>query len=519
VWHEHLSPLLSVKEAAGLRGVCKALKVLVMGWPMHLETLEEGELEEALTCFPATERFTMYYDEPLDPAEESRIMETLRGHGGTLKHVMLEADGKQLHSSAVRAGALPNLASIFLNLKDPDSRHILSEGVLRLLEEAEVYFFDPEHVAAVEPLRHLPHLRRLLLSCPDTVAAFPPCIPPSLKALTMGRSPGPTVGALLRDLLPMLQASGASLEELELHITWGDLGAKGAPSLAQVLRACSSTLKTLKLTDTGGASFGTACTRDLMPGLMSCCATLEVLHCPWAVFCALPATCPTFPRLTELSIQGGAGDKNVDLASPAWDIVAAGRLPALATLTIADETQLSLTQGQGGGAGGGRRARAWAAVAGTLKRLSIRCRPTGYLSAGACFEVGAAVGRLRRLRYLELDFIRDGRDYHALGQGLAASGGCPELVEIYLMALARNVEWLTYEPSLIVPSVRELSLWGSFTEEEALLLACGLVQMGYKHRFNSGLWGPCASPPSGPARACVKAILDCMSEDVRAGSL
>jgi hypothetical protein len=37
VWQEHLMPLLIAREAARLREVCKALKVLVREWPMRLE--------------------------------------------------------------------------------------------------------------------------------------------------------------------------------------------------------------------------------------------------------------------------------------------------------------------------------------------------------------------------------------------------------------------------------------------------------------------------------------------------
>jgi hypothetical protein len=36
VAQEHLSPLLSVREAAGLRVVNKALKASVREWPVHL---------------------------------------------------------------------------------------------------------------------------------------------------------------------------------------------------------------------------------------------------------------------------------------------------------------------------------------------------------------------------------------------------------------------------------------------------------------------------------------------------
>jgi hypothetical protein len=116
VWQEHLRPLLSVKEAAGLRGVCKALKGLVSGWPVrlggspiHLRGLTPEDLEAALTCFPAAEGLSIFIDdmeEPLSPAEESRLVEVLRRHGGTLKRV---GGARRLLLSAVQAGALPKL--------------------------------------------------------------------------------------------------------------------------------------------------------------------------------------------------------------------------------------------------------------------------------------------------------------------------------------------------------------------------------------------------------------------------
>jgi hypothetical protein len=108
VWQEHLRPMLSVKEAARLRVVCTALKVLVVEWPMHVGVMEAGHLEAALTCFPATEDLSMEFPDPLDPVEESRMVELLGKHGGTLKNVREYGEGAtRLLSSAVRAGALP----------------------------------------------------------------------------------------------------------------------------------------------------------------------------------------------------------------------------------------------------------------------------------------------------------------------------------------------------------------------------------------------------------------------------
>jgi hypothetical protein len=258
-------------------------------------------------------------------------------------------------------------------------------------------------------------------------------------------------------------------------------------------------------------ALSSACTLELWSGLMSCCATLEVLHCSWPVFSALPATCPTFPRLNELCFSGGPGE-GIDLASPAWDIVANGRLPALATLIVdsVDDFVSSSVEGEGAGEGGGRMARAFEAVGGTLRRLTLRRYGKDTLqSYQRSYEVGVAVGKLRRLRHLEVDGFHDERHYHAVGRGVAVSGGCPELYKVTVDRIESNGVLLTCEPSLIVPSVRDITISSyNFEEEEALLLlCCGLVQIGYKHVLRVRLRGakPQALPSS--VSACMRAIV------------
>jgi hypothetical protein len=480
-------PWLSVKEAAGLREVCKALKVLVMGWPMKL--IVERNLEAALRCFPAAECVLFILsEEPLAPVEESRVVELLRGHGGTLKKVMPWGEGaERLLSSAVRAGVLPSLTSFHFSLDNLIHREILLGGILRLVEEVDVMMtrVDQEQLAALGHLRDLPHLRRLSLSCNGALeAAFPPFIPPSLKALNLDIERVTVLESLLRGLPSMLQASGATLEAFELRRT-RELSAEGGAALVQVLRSSSSTLKIVDLQDYE-EYLGPACIRDLVLCLMRCCNRIEVLHCPWAVFSALPATCPAFPRLKKLHLHGGTREA-IDLASPALDTIASGRLPALATLDIRTKCDFSLggpLEGEETREGVRRLARALGGVAGTLRRLSLQGSWGDGLPAGAYHELGAAIGKLRRLRHLELVLPSDGRDCAAVGRGLAASGGCPELSAVGVWGVKGNLDWLTQEPSLIVPSVRKLVLLEVCgTEEEALLLCCGLVQMGYKHRL------------------------------------
>jgi hypothetical protein len=330
-------------------------------------------------------------------------------------------------------------------------------------------------------------------------AAFPPFIPPSLKTLAITQVR--ILESLFRELPSMLQASGARLERIRTESIF-------EVSLAPVLRTCSSTLKAVQLCDFSGRG-STETISELVGGLMSCCATLEVLICPWSVFSALPATCPAFPRLTTLRLEGA--NENVEWVSPAWDIMANGRLPALATLHIKGVTGRSWGTGENGGEGKRRLGRAFEAVGGTLRRLTLVGSWGGDLPAGACYELGAAIGKLRRLMYLSVS-LSDGQYYHAVGRGVAASGGCPELFEIHLKELKSNTHCLAYEPSLIVPSVRDLDITADDTEAEALLLCCGLVQTGYKHRLRMGLRDQDINdfPPS---------LLNCMRATLCAGGV
>jgi hypothetical protein len=464
-------PMLSLKEAAGLRVVCKAMKGLVMEWPMSLGAPQVWDLEAVLTCFPATESFHVFYAYARrPPAEVSRMVEFMRGHGGTLKLVEVGWEGsRRLLSSAVLPGrgpAQPQLKNFELSPKDPVHRQLLSGGMLRLLEDVRVTFRmdEEEEVAALGHLRSLPHLRRLELhSEKPGEAAFPAFIPPSLKSFFPHLYPLATLESLLRELPSMLQASGPSLEEIQTSMPV-------EVSLAPVLRTCSSTLKTVKLMDSSDR-LRPECIPDLVPCLMSCCATLEALSCPWEIFSALPATCPTFPLLITLKLDCGPQDIP-DCTTAAWDIMANGRLPALTSL------YMSHSKGLVGGHGVSRLARALEAIAGTLRRLTLIISMRADPPIGACYELGAAIGKLRRLRYLNLSLSNDGRAYHAVGRGMAASGGCPELFEVFITGPSKNLDCLTHEPSLIVPSVRELAIYANGTEEEALLLCCGLVQMG-----------------------------------------
>jgi hypothetical protein len=522
LWREHLSPWLSIPEAAGLRVLCKAMKALVREWPVHMDDHLFGgsvidspeKLEAALTCFPAIESLTITLDEPLAPAEESELVELLRGHGGRLKRVNVEGGGaKRLLSSAVRAGALPSLTRFKFALEDPVHREILSGGVLPLLERVSVKAITQhrgETAAALEPLRRLKHLRFLSLFWYHVRdAALSPFIPPSLKTLSLSVEPVGLLEKLLPNLSSELQASGARLEAF-IFCGIESMCSEGGDALAQVLRKCSSTLKTLKLEDGYGplTSYFTW-VPDFAPALVSCCATLEVLHCPWEVFSALPASCPTFPRLTELELQRAR--LAVGLESPAWDIMINGRLPALTSLEVVFSDGLVWGEGKRRGEGGSRMTRAFEAVAGTLRRLNVRvyfrCHQND-VPAGACHELGLAIGKLRRLRHLDIhELLTDGRNYRAVAEGVAASGGCPELFEVIVDGLAKNFEWFVIKPSLVAPSVRNLDITGRFTKEEALSLCCALLEADYEHGLSITMVDPDDEPLPAAVVACMSAIL------------
>jgi hypothetical protein len=232
-----------------------------------------------------------------------------------------------------------------------------------------------------------------------------------------------------------------------------------------------------------GETFDDAGIRDLCSCLKSCCATLEALHFPLSVFSGLFGTCPSFSCLTELNLTGQV--HAVDRTPSLWAIMADGRLPALATLQLSGVNRnfgLRLEEVKGIGDGNDMVARAFKAVAGTLRKLTLDLHLSGSSAIRASYGLGTVIGKLHRLRYLTLDIVNDGRAYHAVGRGVAASGGCPQLYHVCLGEIRINLHWITSKPSLFVPSVREFEIEaGGCIGDEALLLCCGLVQTEYQY--------------------------------------
>jgi hypothetical protein len=212
---------------------------------------------------------------------------------------------------------------------------------------------------------------------------------------------------------------------------------------------------------------------------VSICRELEVLVLPTSVKVE-----PSFPfdaafgRLTHLEMADpkrkrspGAG------AMGLWELMASGGLPALATLKVVLK---------GRRLGGPKKlknriAQALEAVAGTLTHLNLRKSPglqSGDVDIG--HELGVAVGKLRQLTDLTLDLSEDGRVYHAVAQGLAASVGDRPLPLLRRVVVHSEVGlYADRLASLVLPSVQ---VFASSHEKlrAALLMANALRQAGYK---------------------------------------
>jgi hypothetical protein len=201
----------------------------------------------------------------------------------------------------------------------------------------------------------------------------------------------------------------------------------------------------------------------------------------------------------------------MDFTSPAWDLVPSGRFPALADFTLTSRGAWwghGEREGKGDGEGGRRLRRALEAAAGTLTRLDISDNsdwPDVDTPETVCYELGAAIGKLRRLRSLTLGLTEDGRVYHAVARGLVESGGCPSLFELSFGRLSSNAECLTFEPRLIVPSVRVLRV--TVLPDEAVMLSCGLLQVGYTHKVVPQLVAEDFDPEAGEAGCFVHDVL------------
>jgi hypothetical protein len=488
VWGNHLLPLLTGKEAVRLGCTCKALRGVVREhFTGDLGKIKLDKLQAALTAFPRAREVVL-----AGRGEKEALVEWLRGEGRG-RHLARVAPASDFVLMALREGALPSLSHFNVHLQLEAYRAMLTGGFLGSMQELHVWVRAPQ-LAALGLVRQLPVLAKLEVNFQaddddgPVEVEWPPFIPPSLKALRIDLTQNGIGGlSLLRALPGVLGASGAGLERLEVvAINAFENGGKGLVHMAQALRCCSRTLKgfILKTLDDAIDDDETEAYEDHVERLrvlwaevlagVSACRELEVLVLPGYIEVEPlfpPGT--AFARLTHLEIADIARGRLPEVGVMGlWELMASGGLPALAKLgvTLGPWTDIEVRT---------RVAPALEAVAGTLTHLCLD-RESNELHVG--YQLGVAMGKLRLLKDLALDLSEDGQAYHAVAQGLAASGGdrpLPLLWRVWVIPRLRaNADLLA---SLLLPSVRVLATSSHHTVSMVLLTACALRQAGYQH--------------------------------------
>jgi hypothetical protein len=526
VWEDHLLPLLTPKDAARLGCTCKALKGVVRKHFKDIGTIEVDTLQAALMTFPTAQSVMLdRARRTWGVAKREALVEWLRGggHGAGITTMMAtdrEYD-ERVNSTvlaALRGGALPSLKSgAGVNLRLEAHQAFLTGGVLSAMHELCIKVVRSEESEALEPqvaalglVRQFPALAKLQVLTQGHIEPpleWSPFIPPSLKALHIVAHGGSVGRSLLRTLPGMLGASGAGLERLEIHIfsRLASMGV-GLVHVAQALRCCSPTLKSFCLMagGEGGSSQLRMQWAELLAGV-SACRELEVLMLPNIGVEPLFLSGTAFGRLTHLEIFACEPEHPRDAGvMGVWELMASGGLPALAKLSVR-----LIGHGWGLEAMGTRVAPAFVGVADTLTQLSLG-KSEHPLWRGdeveVGYELGVAVGKLRRLKDLTLDlFFLSGRAYHAVSQGLAARGGDRPLPLLWRVEVVSEVYFRAeLLASLLLPSVRVFCSNHPETRP-ALLTACALRQAGYKH-----VWAlDCSDKDVDTVRAIVQCELVC----------
>jgi hypothetical protein len=514
VWEDHLVPLLRCKDAARLASTCKALRGVVRKYFVgDIGIIDWSTLQAALTTFPRARTAGLEdIREEWGHEEKGALLRWLReeGRGGHLT-TMRSWGGTASHFlySALREGALPSLKGVAINLTDHTGRALLTGGVLgglhelRLTMDCKPVIVDVEQqLAALGLLRQLPALTKLEVMVygrddhPDEVQ-WPPFIPPTLKALKFYLSFAGIPGRSLLSALPgMLGASGARLERLEICIPPpSEAIDDGLVHVAQALRRCSPTLKDFRLAtwaqdvnqdNPDQAERLRVQYADMLAGV-SACRELQVLVLSYIMAEPLFPPDTAFARLTHLEISDyerqhspGAGMMGL------WELMASGGLSALAKFSVRLEGRWGGTEEVRS-----RVAPAFEAVAGILKHLQFEKAKCGGWSSDEVdvgYELGVAVGKLRRLKDLALDLFHDGRAYPAFAQGLAASGGERPLPLLWRVGGFSGLDERAYLlVSLLLSSVRVFHLTCRTKDSRAtLLVACAVRQAGYKHTLVLG---------------------------------
>jgi hypothetical protein len=539
VWEDHLLPMLRSRNAARLGSTCKALREVVREHFRDLGSIRFGRLRAALTTFPRAQSMATDPDrrEHLDEAQIQSLVAWLTegGHGRGITTMTTTAHcngANELIHAALRRGALPSLKGVAADLMSAN-QDLLTGGFLGPMHElrvkADCSYGEGEQLELLAMVRQLPALAKLEVEMcnehgdEDDVVLGYPFIPPSLTALRINLEPlhrDPSITYFfLRDLPDMLGASGARLERLELEMPRRfDCLADVLVHVAQAVRCCSPTLKDFRLSvrneiptrrDAHHARLWADQEQrlrvhwaELLAGV-SACRELQVLVLPRSIKVEPlfpPGT--AFARLTHLEM----GDYEREHPPPAgemglWELMASGGLPALAKLRVGMAPR---RERAGVEEVKTRVAPALEAVAGTLTQLDLWSPAGGSDEVDVGYEVGVAVGRLRRLKDLALMLGEDSRPYHAFAQGLAASGGDHPLPLLWRVDVSTRVSFdADLLASLLLPSVRVFSSCHT-DARSALLVACALRRAGYKHT-----WAPCVRRPPGDGRDLVRGIAQC----------
>jgi hypothetical protein len=511
VWEDHLLPLLTCKDAARLGRTCKVLRVVVREHFKDIGMIEITELKAALTTFPRgrTVEVTDSSEMRQGGFQGAALVQWLceGGRGRYLESVRAWGEvASDVEYRSLREGALPSLKSVDVDLDGATALASLTRGLLGGMHELRVMIDctgGDHQIAVLGLVGQLPALAKLEISIfrigfddfrERAPVEWPPFIPPTLKSLRVDVSG--TFGtrhSFLGALPGVIGASGAKLERLEVKVPGGPGGVGDWFShMASALRVCSPTLKVFLLLTPKRAS----CTdglgqrerlrvqwADVLAGV-SACRELQVLVLPRTGFEPLFPPSTVFDRLTHLEVSDYERERRPSTGVEGlWELMASGGLPALAKLSMRLDGEWGSVR-----AVRTRVAPALEAVAGTLTHLCLKNYTEDDVRDCRCddvdvgYELGVALGKLRRLKDLALGLFRDGDAYHAVAQGLAASGGdrpLPLLWRVRVLSTVRHDADLL--ASLLLPKVRVFGLGGLRSRQAALLVACAVHQAGYKH--------------------------------------
>jgi hypothetical protein len=503
MWEDHLLPLLTCNDAVWLGGTCKALTGVVRDHFKDLGKINVDYLPPALTTFPRAR--TVHVDSFCGGRRLEELVRRMRegGRGRDLTRVTTRVVGTSFFHKALQAGALPSLRNAVASLQLSSHRASLTEGLLAGMHELQLTIECTSDNARMEPrlaalglvgqLRALTELEVKVDGGADERMQWPPFIPPSLRSLRIEflSGNGHVIESLPRALPGMLGASGARLDRLEVLIpenvkAVGD----GLVHLAQALRCCSPTLKEFVLDTCESVAFRLynrwkyrADWAEVIAGV-SACRELEVLALPRISVEPLFPPGTAFDRLTHLEISDHEREHPPAAGVVGlWELMASGGLPALAKLSVRLEGVWAGIEEMRT-----RVVPALEAVAGTLTHLHVEKwddeQEVREDIVDVGYELGVAVGKLRRLKDLTIHLDEDNEFYIALGRGLAASGGERPLPLLWQMAVRVDLETSVDQvANLLLPSVRIFvtCLDGSY---DAALTACALRQAGYEHTWS-----------------------------------